>query len=93
MKAHERGPGLRAVRPGPEWMVAEGRSPRVRESRPGVLVSSAESLDDPLHLVVIVGAKRRGPEVATRAELEQHCGGALVVGGFGPLLPSIPGRA
>jgi hypothetical protein len=47
-----------------------------------VLVISTESLEDPRHLVVIAGTKRRSPEVARRAELEQHSGSALVVGSF-----------
>ena len=34
----------------------------------GVLVISAEALDDPRHLVAVVGTKRRCPEVASRAE-------------------------
>ena len=38
--------------------------------RPGVLLISAESLDNPLHLVVPVGAKRSSPQVALCSELE-----------------------
>jgi hypothetical protein len=43
---------------------------------------STESLENPLHLVVIVGAKRGRPDVAPRASLQQEGGSALVVGGF-----------
>ena len=39
-------------------------------------------LDDARHLFAVVGAKRQGPEVPRRAKFEQHCTGALIVGGF-----------
>ena len=50
--------------------------------RPDVPVISAESLDDPRHFFAIVSTKRQGPEVAPRAKLEHHRGGALLVWGL-----------
>src|SRR5919107_929678 len=50
--------------------------------RPDVLVISAESLDDPRHFFAIVSTKRQGPEIAPRAKLEHHRGGALLVWGL-----------
>jgi hypothetical protein len=60
----------------------KGRSYSERTPAQCALVISTESLNDPLHLVVIVGTKRGGPYIARRAKLNCECGGTLVIVGF-----------
>jgi hypothetical protein len=50
--------------------------------RSRVLVISAESFDDPLHLFAVVGAKRSRPDVTSHADLQEEGRSALVVRSF-----------
>ena len=64
------------------WVNTGKREGRSVLPQPGALAISVESLDDPRHLFAVVGTKRGGPQVASRAQFEQHGGEALVVWGL-----------